>query len=132
MNPYFSMAQVQKAEPEIEKIVSLLCHRLQEAKGTGQPINLSNAFKSLAADVATEFAFHKSYNLLREPDLSAGQHSMTRTLAQVAGWHRHFGFILQLFEAMPRWLTAATFPAALSILDYFTVRPYPYAPSSSS
>jgi cytochrome P450 len=124
MNPYFSMAHVRKAEPDIERIVALLCSRFEEAKGTGQPINLTNAFKSMAADVATGFAFRKSYNLLREPDLAAGQHAMTRTLARVAAWHRHFGFILQLFEAMPRWLTAATFPACLPVLDYFAVRLY--------
>jgi hypothetical protein len=46
---------------------------------------------------------------------------MTRTFAQVATWHRHFGFILQLFEAMPRWFVALTDPSALAMLDFFDV-----------
>lgn len=118
-NPYFTVAEVQKFEPEIEHIVGILCSRLEEAKEAGQPINFSNACKSLATDVVTEFAFHKSYNLLSDPEFAASNHSMTRTFAQVATWHRHFGFILQLFEAMPRWFVSLTNPSALAMLDFF-------------
>jgi hypothetical protein len=46
---------------------------------------------------------------------------MTRTFALVATWHRHFGFILQLFEAMPRWFVALTDPSAVAMLDFFDV-----------
>jgi len=120
-NPYFTVAEVQKFEPEIEHIVGILCSRLEEAKKTGQHVNISNATKSLATDVVTEFAFHKSYNLLSEPEFAADNHAMTRTFAQVATWHRHFGFILQLFEAMPRWFVALTNPSAVAMLDFFDV-----------
>jgi cytochrome P450 len=68
---YFSQDAVARFDTEQEKITSKLCSRLEEFKGTGQPVNLSDAFGCVATDAVTGYCFHKSYNVLDSPDFAA-------------------------------------------------------------
>lgn len=118
---YFTQDAVAQFDPQLRVITSKLSSRLEGFKGTGQPVNLSNAFRSLATDVATEYCFHKSYNLLDSPDFAASFQRAIRDFPQIGTWHRHFGLILDVFSAMPRWLVALIDPAGVSVLDFFNV-----------
>jgi cytochrome P450 len=119
---YFTQGAVAKFDPHLEIIVGKLTQRIREFKGTGQPVNLSNAYRSLATDVVTEFSFQKSYNLLESPDFAAAFQRTLRDFPEIGMWHRHFGLILDLFQAMPRWLVAIINPAGLDVVDFFAVR----------
>lgn len=119
---YFTQGAVARFDPALESIVGRLIKRLREFKGTDQLVNLSNAYRSLAADVVTEFSFHKSYNLLDSPDFAASFQRTLRDFPEIGMWHRHFGLILDLFQAMPRWLVAIINPAGLDVVDFFAAR----------
>lgn len=118
---YFTQPAVARFDPALETIVDKLISRLGEFKATGQPANLSNAYRSLAADVVTEFAFHKSYRLLDSPDFSAQFQRTLREFPDIGMWHRHFGVILDVIQAMPRWFVAIINPAGLDVVDLFNV-----------
>jgi hypothetical protein len=118
---YFTQDAVGRFETELKVITSKLCSRLEEFKSTGQPANLSNAFRSLATDVVTQYCFHKSYCLLDSEDFAASFQKAIRDFPEIGVWHRHFGLILDVFQAMPRWLVGALNPAGVSVLDFFNV-----------
>lgn len=119
---YFTQDAVAQFDPQLRDITLKLSARLEDVKGTGQPINLSNAFRSLATDVVTEFCFHKSYNFLDLPDFAASFHGAIRDFTEIGIWDRHFGLILNIFLAIPRWIVALINPAGVSALDFFNVR----------
>ncbi|KAH7319018.1 cytochrome P450 [Rhexocercosporidium sp. MPI-PUGE-AT-0058] len=116
---YFTREAVASFDEQLLKICNKLKSRLEEFKGTDQPVNLSNAFRSLATDVVTEYCFHKSYNLLDESEFAASFQRAIRDFPEIGVWHRHFGLILDIFAAMPRWLVALINPAGVSVLDFF-------------
>lgn len=117
---YFTLDSVARFDPVLEGITSKLVSRLQGFKVTGEPANLSNAFRSLATDVVTEYAFHKSYNLLDTPDFSAAFQKTVRDFPEIGLWHRHFGLILDVLDLMPRWLTKLINPTGIDVLDFFS------------
>lgn len=117
---YFTVDSVARFDPELDRITSKLVSRLLEFKRFNQPANLSNAFRSLATDVVTDYAFHKSYNLLDSPDFAAAFQRTVRDFPEIGLWHRHFGLILHILDLMPRWLTKLINPAGIDVLDFFT------------
>lgn len=118
---YFTQDAVSQFDAPLRNITSKLSVRLAGFKSTGQPVNLSNAFRSLATDVVTEYCFHKSYSLLDSPDFAASFQRAIRNFPEIGTWHRHFGLILNVFEAMPRWLVGLINPPGVSVLDFFNV-----------
>lgn len=119
---YFTQSSIARFLPKLDSIIDKLCTRLQEFKVTGQPVNLANAYRSLATDAVTEFAFHKSYNLLDPPDFAAAFHRNIRNFPELGIWHRHFGIILGALEATPAWLVRSLSPTAMDVQDFFNVR----------
>lgn len=119
---YFSQDAVAKFDSNLNDITSKLLRRLEEWKGTDQPVNISNAFRSLATDVVTEFSFHKSYNLLDQPDFAAAFQKTIRDFPEIGLWHRHFGLILDIMDRIPRWMVKIMNPAGIDVLDFFAVR----------
>lgn len=118
---YFTQDAVARFDPVLERITSKLCKRVEEFKGTGQPANLSNAFRSLATDVVTEFSFQKSYKLLDDPDFAASFQKNVRDFPEIGMWHRHFGLILEIMDLVPRWFVKMMNPAGVAVLDFFNV-----------
>lgn len=116
---YFTIDAVSKFDPTLATVVSTLIRRVGESKGTGEPVNLSNAFRSLATDVATEYSFHKSYNLLLQPDFAPAFQKTIRDFPEIGLWHRHFGLILDILDLMPRWLTMLINPTGIDVIDFF-------------
>jgi len=110
---------VSKFDPVLDDIKSKLVQRLKGFKATGDPANLSNAFRSLATDVVTEFSFHKSHNLLDQHDFAATFQKTVREFPEIGLWHRHFGLILDILDLMPRWLTKLINPAGIHVVDFF-------------
>lgn len=115
---YFTLDAVSKFDPKLESITSTLMTRLKGFKGTGEPANLSNAFRSFATDVVTEFSFHKSYNLLLQPDFAAAFHTTIRDFSGLGLWHRHLGIVFPIMDLFPRWLTELMNPAGIPVLDF--------------
>ena len=118
---YFTQASVARFDPIMDEIVGNLTSRLRDLKGTGQVANLSHAYRSLATDVVTEFSFHKSYNQLSYPDFGANFQQTSGKLPRIGMWHRHFGLILDIFQALPPWFRRMINPAGADVVNMFTV-----------
>jgi cytochrome P450 len=118
---YFTQANVARFDPTLNKIVQKLVSRIREFRETGQPVNLSDAYRSLATDVVTEFSFHESYNRLSSPDFAASFQRQLRDFPQIGIWHRHFGLILDIFQAIPPWLVRMINPAGVDVVNMFNV-----------
>lgn len=64
LNPFFSKQAVMKLEPIIRANINRLRDRLADLAGTGNPVNMSDAFTCLSADVIGAYAFGQEYGLL--------------------------------------------------------------------
>ncbi|PQE11397.1 hypothetical protein CJF31_00001214 [Rutstroemia sp. NJR-2017a BVV2] len=116
---YFSQEHIFDFLPTLSRLSSKLCSRLEATRKTGEITNLTNAFKALTADVVTEFAFHKSFDLLVSPDFAASFHTALRTYPEIGLWHRHFKIVLPLLEAIPKSLVNIMNPDGVFVLDFF-------------
>jgi cytochrome P450 len=116
---YFTAAHVASFDPQLEAAMKKLVSRLEEFKQSGQPANLSNAFRSLATDNVTEFAFHRSYDFLDSPDFAANFNKTLREFAKIGMWHRHFGLILDVMQSIPPWIVAKLDPSGVDVLNFF-------------
>lgn len=118
---YFTQASVARFDPIMGEIAGKLISRLREFKGIGQVANLSDAYRSLATDVVTEFSFHKSYDQLSYPDFAADFQQTSRDFPRIGMWHRHFGLILDIFKALPPWFLRMINPAGADVVNMFIV-----------
>jgi cytochrome P450 len=106
MNPFFSMARIRELEPTLKALVDKLCRRLEELKGTGQPINIEYPLTCYTTDVITDYTMGSGYHYLDEPDfIPQWQHTLCGT-AKTLVFVRPVAFLLPLLVAMPENLTA--------------------------
>jgi len=68
LNPFFSKQAVTRLEPVIQANVNRLHDRLADLSGTGTPVNMSDAFTCLSADVIGAYAFGEEYGFLGYED----------------------------------------------------------------
>ncbi|KAI0471855.1 cytochrome P450 [Xylariaceae sp. FL0804] len=75
-------------------------------------VSLSDAFRCLATDVATGFAFGRPFGHLDEPTFDREFNLSVRTVVKVSMWSRHaFGLMLPLLHRMPEGLARRMNPA---------------------
>ncbi|KAK3639089.1 hypothetical protein LTR56_012638 [Elasticomyces elasticus] len=111
MSSYFSSANVRKLEPVVLSRVQKLCDRLEEHRTNGHPVNLSNAFRCLATDVVTYFAFPKPRSMLDTPDFSKDFTRLLRDFSSLITWQRHlkivFPILMSIPDAVTVWMDAS-------------------------
>lgn len=108
MSRFFASSAISNLESSSKEKVLKLCRRLQQMRQDGRPVNLSNAFRCLAADSVTDYCLPKGFDLLDSVDFADDYNKQARTISAIAAWHRHIPIIIPLFMRMPRWLVAAT------------------------
>ncbi|KAK4958152.1 hypothetical protein LTR10_004577 [Elasticomyces elasticus] len=105
MSTYFSSANVRKLEPIVLSRVQKLCDRLEVNRKSGQPVNLSNAFRCLATDVVTYFAFPKPRSMLDTPDFSKDFTRLLRDFSSLITWQRHLKIVFPILMSIPDAVT---------------------------
>lgn len=108
MSRFFSFSAIARLELSSREKVLKLCERLQDIRDNGKLVNLSNAFRCLAADSVTSYCMPKGFNLLDSIDFADDYNRQARTFSYIAVWHRHIPIIIPLFMRMPRWFVQAT------------------------
>ncbi|KAF2834761.1 cytochrome P450 [Patellaria atrata CBS 101060] len=109
MNRFFASSAISNLEPSSREKVQKMCRRLQEMRKDGRPVNLSNAFRCLAADSVTYYCMPQGFNLLDSIDFAEDYNRQARTISYIAVWHRHIPIIFPIFMRMPRWFVKMTF-----------------------
>ncbi|KAL2862513.1 cytochrome P450 [Aspergillus lucknowensis] len=106
MNPFFSTARIRQLEPALKALVDKLCRRLEELKGTGQPVNIEYPLTCYTTDVITDYTMGTGYHYLDEPDfIPQWQHTLCGT-AKTLVFVRPVAFLLPLLVSMPEGITA--------------------------
>ncbi|KAL3436984.1 cytochrome P450, partial [Aspergillus tetrazonus] len=107
LNPFFSIQRIRQLEPTLKALVDKLCRRLEELKGTGQPIDIEYPLTCYTTDVITDYTMGEGgYHYLDEPDfIPQWQHMLCGT-AKTLVFIRPVAFLLPVLVAMPETLTA--------------------------
>jgi hypothetical protein len=108
MSRFFSSSAIARLETSTRAKVLKLCNRLKELKVAGKPVNLSNAFRCLAADSVTAYCMPQAFDLLDSIDFADDYNRQARTISYIAVWHRHIPIIIPIFMRMPRWFVKMT------------------------
>jgi hypothetical protein len=100
---FFSKTNVRKLDYILHSHVSKLRLRLKEYEASGEPFNIINAYKSLAGDVVTTYAFGQNNNYLDTPGFNAPFWKMFHDLSFGGTANDHFPWILPIVMSLPDW-----------------------------
>ncbi|KAJ9635667.1 hypothetical protein H2204_005627 [Knufia peltigerae] len=108
MSRFFASSAISHLESSSREKVAKLCKRLNEMRQEGKPVNMSNAYRCLAADSVTDYCLPKGFDLLDSIDFADDYNKQARTISYIAVWHRHIPIIIPLFMRLPKWFLEAT------------------------
>lgn len=117
LNPFFSKRSVVHLEPVIWKNVEKLLSRIRESTGFGTPVNLSDAFACLSADVIGSYAFGKSYGLLDHRQFNPGWRRFMMDLSAGTMLMKQFGWAYQALNLFPESLVAMLHPLTRQLFE---------------
>ncbi|OTA95914.1 hypothetical protein M434DRAFT_40430, partial [Hypoxylon sp. CO27-5] len=107
---YFASTNIQRYMPTIMAQVDKLCARLRAADN--HVVNLSDAFRCLATDVATGFAFGSPFGHLDEPTFDREFNLSVKMVVRTSMWSRHtHGLLLPMLHGLPQSIAKKMNPA---------------------
>ncbi|RYO97533.1 hypothetical protein DL765_011134 [Monosporascus sp. GIB2] len=107
---YFASTNIQNYMPTILAQVEKLCNRLKE--NDGRVVSMSDAFRCLATDVATGFAFGTPFGHLDEPTFDHEFNLSVKTVVKLSMLSRHtFGLLLPVLHRLPEAVAKRMNPA---------------------
>ncbi|KAI1137515.1 putative cytochrome P450 [Hypoxylon sp. FL0543] len=110
LQAYFASANIQRYMPTIVAQVDKLCGRLRAADG--QVVRLSDAFRCLATDVATGFAFGRPFGHLDEPTFDREFNLTLKVVLRTSMLSRHsYGLLLPVLHSLPDSIAKKMNPA---------------------
>ncbi|KAK3942087.1 cytochrome P450 [Diplogelasinospora grovesii] len=119
---YFSPAAVARHEAEIERLVDKLIARLRdEYQGKeDRAVDLYDAFRCLATDVATAFAFRKPFGHLDSPDWEHDGNRAVQSFGRLGLFNRQAnGLVMKVLRSIPTWLAVALNPGGGGVEGFF-------------
>ncbi|KAK8073943.1 hypothetical protein PG994_004842 [Apiospora phragmitis] len=100
LNTYFASSNIQKYIPMVTSLIDKLVERVHALEG--RTVSLSDAYRCLATDVATGFAFGKPFGNLEEPTFDHDFNLSVRTVVKASTFSRHaYGLLLPVLHSMP-------------------------------
>ncbi|KAH8883759.1 cytochrome P450 CYP682H1 [Thozetella sp. PMI_491] len=120
MQPYFSPAAVARHEPEVDRLVGILMDRLRGHKGKHQVVDIGDAFRCLATDVATAFVFRQPFGHLNHPDFEHVSNRAVRSFGRLGLMNRQTeGWLMYIMSLIPPHIAIKLNPAALGTRGFF-------------
>lgn len=120
LNPFFSISAISKLQPTIQSAMDKLSARMHSCAERNGPIPLFYAYRCLTVDIISDYAYAGQLGMLDRDDWGESFYSAWRSLWEMSGIVRQWPFIMDIFMAMPRWLTALVSPKALEVVDMKT------------
>ena len=116
---FFTSSAICDLESLVRKSVLKLCARLEEHQGTGKPVILSSALRSLATDVISQYVLPQGMDLLGSRDFGEDYSNVNRKFSGLTSYHRHFPFIIPMVMAIPESLLKLTAsPGMIQMLEF--------------
>lgn len=104
LNPMFSRKMVLELESLVHDKADKVCRLMQQGLDHDTPVDLHHIFRSVSVDVISDFAFHKSYDLLDEPDTGAYFFRMVRGIGPALYVFQQLPSFQSLALKTPPWL----------------------------
>ncbi|GME40911.1 Cytochrome P450 [Neofusicoccum parvum] len=117
LNPFFSRRSVAQLEPVIQANVDKLRARLEGFADTGVPVNVTDAFTALSADVIGSFAFGRSYGFLDAEDFNPGWHKLMVDLSRGTHLMKQFGWLYTILTCIPQKVVSIIHPLTKELFD---------------
>lgn len=108
LNPFFSQKRVFELEGLIQQKVSLLVSRSRESLAENGEVNLHLAFRALAIDVVTDYAFGQSYDFLQRSNYGIEFFRMIQSLGPGVWVFNQFPIVQLISMAIPLCLAKLT------------------------
>ena len=115
--PFFSKQKILSLEPMIQRNVEMFCERIQELKGTKNPLPIRIALEALTTDIITEYCLAKSYHNLSKP-WDYKYHDMITNLGAIGYLGRQLPFFHDIFAALPSWLVLNLYPGMSMWIEF--------------
>ncbi|CAF9920936.1 MAG: hypothetical protein HETSPECPRED_004387 [Heterodermia speciosa] len=116
LNPFFSPHRINETQDIIVGKLTKLCDLLTQKRGSGVPVNLSNAYRAFTIDVITEYVMTESIGYLDREDLGAPRYRMIRDGSASQIVMNHFGWIMPIMKRLPYKWALWLFPDAEAAL----------------
>jgi cytochrome P450 len=110
LNPFFSRQNMTALEPEIQRHVDKLLSRLKEYKGSGEPVNLVDAFTALTADIIGSLGFGIQGAFLDKEGFYPEWHVFMMELSRSTHLMKQFPWLYQILESVPKSLVGWVHP----------------------
>jgi hypothetical protein len=94
---------VLQLEETVQSKALKLCNLVSRNFAAGEPANLHQAFRAVSVDVASDYAFGKSYQLLDSSDLGANFFKLIRGLGPSLWMFQQFPVLL-ISSRLPSWI----------------------------
>ncbi|KAF2100410.1 putative cytochrome P450 [Rhizodiscina lignyota] len=117
LNPFFSKRSVVRLEPIIHANVVKLRSKLSEWSGTRKPVNLSDAFTCLSADVIGNYAFGQSYNFINSPNFEPGWRKFMMDLSAGTMLMKQFGWAYRMLNVLPEAIISLLHPLTRQLIN---------------
>lgn len=101
LNPFFSQKRVFELEELIQQKVTLLISRSRQSLTATGEVNLHLAFRALAIDVVTDYAFGQCYGFLERPDFGIDFFRMIQSLGPGVWVFNQFPIVQPISMAIP-------------------------------
>ncbi|KAK7949582.1 Cytochrome P450 monooxygenase sdnE [Apiospora saccharicola] len=117
--PFFSKQRVRSHNGHLQHIVDRISHRFEtEYKGTGKPINMSDVWATMTADVITELAFARSTNFSAAPDFQSPFSMAMASSVVYAHYTTHFRPFVETMNWLPDKVLEVVVPPFKPIVEY--------------
>lgn len=108
--PYFSKASVYRLEPTVQSVIDKLVSRLEGECGTGNVLNLIDAFTALTADIIVQYTFAKPYGFIDNPDFAHMWHKGMMDASETSHLFKQFGWMEPMMRKIPQNFVAMMSP----------------------
>lgn len=117
LNPFFSMASIDRLEPIMRTLIEKLCARIDEAQTSRMPLNMRLVYLCYTTDFITTYALNSSWNHLDSPDFSPLWCRTIKETGAMSKWTKQFPFLYSFLASMPDWLVGKINPGMIMVLD---------------
>lgn len=114
---HFSRKAILEIEDVVQEKVNILGRRLEDACENCAPVNLSNAFAALTADIIANYALGINLLFLEDPDFQNDFQKASVELDMLCHVVRFFPWIFTLVQSLPNWLVLKLWPNTQGLLS---------------
>lgn len=105
LNPFFSRRAVLALEPVVQEKARTLLARLKDDLDTKGVVELHDLFAALSVDVASDYSFHDSYNLLNVETYGRDFANMIRGVLKMFWFFMQSSTLHTIAISLPTWVS---------------------------